>query len=259
MELSLLLVLVNPLSDCAEDSDEHVADMFETGQWAPIVGTGLAVLGSLTVNLTKTTTELEDNSDSDQPNQSVSNCSCGCGVHSSAEHIEDSRTRSSEIVPVRSRPSMASNLTSDRGNRRKVAEIMTTIANYMGTPGHGQFDNSAFRRDARDYPTVPGEDGRNPKLPQTEQRYNHSSERLSRSPSRASDLHMTTAFPPTAAPQRTRSSSLGQSSVDSQDPPSPLSTPPAGNVQPTRRDMLEVPPQAHVPSREMLERSRGYG
>ncbi|THW47798.1 hypothetical protein D6C97_05031 [Aureobasidium pullulans] len=227
------------------------------GQWAPIVGTGLAVMGSLIVNITKATAVPESDSDSVQPPEgtdtnSISISSGQGSVTPNSDALNHQRTKSTDLVPVTTRRSMASTVLTDRGGRRKVAKFMTTIADYMGTPGHGQFDNTTFRRDASDYPKVPGEDERNPELGVTEKRYRP----LSRSASRSSDMRMSSPFAQDLPQRRPRSDSEGARTIDSQDPPSPLTSGPSGITNPERRDTLEVPSAAHISLRDTLERSR---
>ncbi|KAI5203296.1 hypothetical protein E4T38_05200 [Aureobasidium subglaciale] len=228
------------------------------GQWAPIVGTGLAVLGSLIVNLTNAPEDSEDESVSGQPHPStdggsISNSSYPGSIQPVTEGPTHGRTKSTDLVPVVTRKSMASTVLTDKGGRRKMAQFMNKVGDYMGTPGHGQFDNSSFRRDASNYPTIPGEEDRNDRLKNTELLYN--SGRSIRSVSRASEIRMSSPFSQDAANQRKRSDSIGARSIDSQDPPSPL-TSDQGPITRGRSNTLTVPSPIHVPTREMMERSR---
>ncbi|KAI5269889.1 hypothetical protein E4T47_06673 [Aureobasidium subglaciale] len=228
------------------------------GQWAPIVGTGLAVLGSLIVNLTNAPEDSEDESVSGQPHPStdggsISNSSYPGSIQPVIEGPTHGRTKSTDLVPVVTRKSMASTVLTDKGGRRKMAQFMNKVGDYMGTPGHGQFDNSSFRRDASNYPTIPGEEDRNDRLKNTELLYN--SGRSIRSVSRASEIRMSSPFSQDAVNHRKRSDSIGARSIDSQDPPSPL-TSDQGAITRGRSNTLTVPSPIHVPTREMMERSR---
>lgn len=252
----LILGEINLFSRQVRYQTEPIASI---GQWAPIVGTGLAVMGSLVVYLTTTSAEPETDSVSGQAHDStddnsVSNSSYHGSVRPNTHDSNHSRTNSNALTHVNTQRSMASTIPADRGGRRKVAQFMSKVGDYMGTPGHGQFDTSSFRRDANTYPTIPGEQFRAEGLTDTERRYN--SGRLSRSASRASDVQV---FDPSShdyAPRRSRSDSIGARSIDSQDPVStPVLATPAVATR-DRRDTLEVPSLAHMPSREMLERSR---
>ncbi|KAG9747054.1 hypothetical protein KCU73_g7459, partial [Aureobasidium melanogenum] len=252
----LILGEINLFNQQLRYQTEPIASI---GQWAPIVGTGLAVMGSLVVYLTTTSAEPETDSDSAQPHDStddnsVSNSSCHGSVRPDTNDSNHSRIKSNALTHVNTQRSMASTIPTDRGGRRKVAQFMSKIGDYMGTPGHGQFDTSSFRRDANTYPTIPGEQFRAEGLTDTERRYN--SGRLSRSDSRASDMRAPVPSSRDYAQQRSRSDSMGARSIDSQDPVStPIIATPAITTQ-ARRDTLEVPTLAQTPSREMLERSR---
>ncbi|KAI5206729.1 hypothetical protein E4T39_02387 [Aureobasidium subglaciale] len=227
-------------------------------QWAPIVGTGLAVLGSLIVNFTNAPEDHEDEFVSRQPHTStdggsVSNSSCPDSIRPVIDGPTHGRTKSTDLVPVATRKSMASTVLTDKGGRRKMAQFMNKVGDYMGTPGHGQFDNSSFRRDASNYPTIPGEEDRNDRLKNTELLYN--SGRSIRSVSRASEIRMSSPFSQDASNQRKRSDSIGARSVDSQDPPSPLTSDQGAQTR-GRSNTLTVPSPVHVATREMMERPR---
>lgn len=61
----------------------------------------------------------------------------------------------------------------DGGSRRKVAGALVYIGQKLGTPAPDAFDDSAFLMGpAADFPTVPGEEERNPDLPQIQLSYN---------------------------------------------------------------------------------------
>lgn len=253
----LILGEINLFSRPVRFQTEPIASI---GQWAPIVGTGLAVMGSLVVYLT-TTTSAEPETDSvsgdahdSTDDNSVSNSSSHGSVRPNTHDSNHSRIKPNTLTHVNTQRSIASTIPTDRGGRRKVAQFMSKVGDYMGTPGHGQFDTSSFRRDANTYPTIPGEHFRAEGLTDTERRYN--SGRLSRSDSRASDMRIPVPSSHDHAQRRSWSDSMGARSIDSQDPVSiPIV---ATSAIPTqgRRDTLEVPTLAHIPSREMLERSR---
>ncbi|KAG9634900.1 hypothetical protein KCU64_g15232, partial [Aureobasidium melanogenum] len=252
----LILGEINLFSQQVRYQTEPIASI---GQWAPIVGTGLAVMGSLVVYLTTTSAEPETDSVSGQAHDStddnsIFNSSSHGSVRPDTHDSNHSRVKSNALTHVNTQRSMASTIPTDRGGRRKVTQFMSKVGDYMGTPGHGQFDTSSFRRDANTYPTIPGEQFRAEGLTDTERRYN--SGRLSRSDSRASDTRAPIPSSHDYAQRRSRSDSMGVRSIDDQDPVSdPASASPAIVVQ-ARRDTLEVPTLAHVPSREILERQR---
>jgi hypothetical protein len=224
------------------------------GQWAPIVGTGIAMAGSLVVYLTSTSADPEtDGIDSG----SISNSSCHCSVRPETHNSNHNRTKSTALTHVNTQRSMASTVPADKGGRRKVAQFMHKVGDYMGTPGQSRFDNPSYRRDYHNYPTIPGQEFRDAGLTNTERLY--SSGRLSRSASRASDMRVAIPSTQDHAIQRTRSNSIGARSIDSQDPVSPTTIPGPSIMTRGRRDTLEVPSPVHVSSRDVLERTKSSG
>ncbi|KAL7621543.1 hypothetical protein AAE478_008868 [Parahypoxylon ruwenzoriense] len=161
----------------------------------------------------------------------------------------------------------------DLGNRRKVAKSLMRISNYLGTAGHSQFDDSEFKHGkAVDFPEVPGEEQRNPDLPQIREQYNtHREENPNSSPSkrpsrsgsftgsfasgistegsptitRAISAHSLQSLrsrspspaPPTPGVPRSSTLPIGQDSLD-------LQGPSRGRPR-QRRDTLEVPVLDH--------------
>jgi hypothetical protein len=176
--------------------------------------------GSLVVYLTSTSANSEtDATDSG----SISNSSCHCSVRPETHNSNHSRTKSTDLTHVNTHRSMASTVPADKGGRRKVAQFMHRVGDYMGTPGQSRFDNPSYRRDYNNYPTIPGQEFRDAGLTNTERLY--SSGRLSRSASRASDMRVAISSSQDHAIRRSRSDSIGARSVDSQDPVSPTTTP----------------------------------
>jgi len=210
--------------------------------------------GSLVVYLTSTSDKPEtDVIDSG----SISNSSCHCSVRPETHNSNHSRNKSTTLTHVNTQRSMASTVPADKGGRRKVAQFMHKVGDYMGTPGPSRFDNPSYRRDYHNYPTIPGQEFRDAGLTNTERLY--SSGRLSRSASRASDMRVAISSTQDHAIQRTRTDSIGARSIDSQDPVSPTTIPGPSIITRDRRDTLEVPSPAHIPSRDVLERSRSSG
>jgi hypothetical protein len=79
------------------------------------------------------------------------------------------------------------------GTRRTVAGWLTTVAEYVGTPQEKSYDDAGFRRGrAMAYPSLPGEENRNPGLNQITREW--TSRDLSRDPSirRAASTHTVT-------------------------------------------------------------------
>ncbi|TVY82447.1 hypothetical protein LSUE1_G004250 [Lachnellula suecica] len=266
------------------------------GQWAPIVGAGLAVLGSLSLFLAK---DLDSEKEESRPDSSIHHCHCnhsmqeiGGGLahtpHAATppndatelhrSFTADARGTSMETVPTAAthqnnqllRSTTAS--TTDAGNRKRVATALTAIVNHLGTAAH--FDDSEFKHGkALDFPEIPGEQHRNPTLPQIREQYNQhrdsdepSTPILRERHSRASftgsinsglGIERYTTSPRAASPHSPqsprspspypRSSTLPvqRTSSELHNPPSPSS--PAlseGGARP-RRDTLEVPSPVH--------------
>jgi hypothetical protein len=61
----------------------------------------------------------------------------------------------------------------DLGGRRRIARTLLRLSDSLGSATPNQFDDSSFKRGpALDYPTLPGEEQRNDKLPGIMNRYN---------------------------------------------------------------------------------------
>lgn len=169
-----------------------------TGQWAPIVGTSLAALGSLYLLLTTDLGAEKDEENPDTPNVPMhqSNCSTreiGIGIFNGSTHSlatpssaeEHGGTSPGNMGTSRERVSIAStsaprlsyqarrSLTADTGNRRKVARTLTAMGNYLSNAMHDRLDDSGFKHGkALDFPEIPGEEHRNRALRQIREQYN---------------------------------------------------------------------------------------
>lgn len=182
--------------------------MASVGQWAPIVGAGFAILGSLYLLLAADFEALEKEENPQSP-QMHHHCNCSthhvnrsnyaASFHSvsppdhsrSAEkghtftHDNEARADSTEIEPVQTRPtghelhptqtmqSYASSMfsSSDTGGRHRVARILTVISDQLGAAAHT--DNTEFKRGkALDFPEIPGEANRNKALSRIRETYN---------------------------------------------------------------------------------------
>lgn len=244
------------VSDVSIRSHEHRHTDPSAGQWAPIVGTGLAVVGSLYMFSARALADPEKADSSSQENCDDTDSASRVSTHSDNTRQTVGQLPTAGSLPQR--PSLSGTNTSDRdiGNRRKVAKMLSSIANYMGTAGHGQFDDSNFRREANSYPQVPGEVQRNTRLSQTEQRYNRSSDQLSRTGTSESHFEMSSPFsrPPSLLRIRSDSDPRPPDELTNASTAAPAAQPEM--TQRPRRDTLEVPSPAHVPVRAVLERSR---
>ncbi|OTA75906.1 hypothetical protein M434DRAFT_26096 [Hypoxylon sp. CO27-5] len=204
--------------------------MTSIGQWAPVVGTGLAALGSLYVLVAVNYLAEEE------ANSKATSHHCNCSHHHfgseqnlnphgppnpgpprgsinaktthggtydspernsrgsppmrdggrallvglshsvtapSAAHVRSSssisrREASTDVESSANRPTMT-----DVGGRLKVARVLWTIGNYLGTAARDRYDDSEFKHGkAIDFPEIPAEEQRNPDLPQIREVYN---------------------------------------------------------------------------------------
>ncbi|KAL1959057.1 hypothetical protein VTO42DRAFT_3298 [Malbranchea cinnamomea] len=212
------------------------------GQWAPIVGTVLAVLGSVYLHLA---TNLEYQNE---------NVKLTTPIRSSVRvSTATSRTVGSEQQAKR--PWKADT----------VAKALNELANYFSDAAHDRLDDSGFRTE--DYPEVPGERQRNPVLPKTNEEYRrgrsaHGAATPSRVGRSASGVFSTassaeSSFPSTsraASPHLLQSSrSVSPSFRESRSATSPMECMPPDSANPAfgadlsrdrsrqRRDTLQVP------------------
>ncbi|KAI9642351.1 hypothetical protein NHQ30_009155 [Ciborinia camelliae] len=233
------------------------------GQWAPIVGTGLAVFGSFyrlfAANMEADEEEVNQNTSkhhglSKRGVRTVPESSSYATPEMMRRSLSNNSTTTShemghEIAQtMRVRPSLGpAKSSSDVGNRRKVANILTAIGNYVGTAAQFRLDDSEFKHGkAVDFPEIPGEDNRNPNLQHIRETYNQP---------RDPDGNTTPAFRPSRAPSINGSiiSRLdiedGTAMAEPTSPWSPasqLSSPTANGDRPRlRQDTLEVPSQVH--------------
>ncbi|KAL1647045.1 hypothetical protein SLS58_002815 [Diplodia intermedia] len=203
------------------------------GQWAPIVGTGLAAIGSLYLLLAK---DVKQESGSDASTHDD---------NASSQHVTRPPSRPVDIRPPSSDEPPPTNgrrhsQATVEGHRRKVTRALMALGNYFGTVDYSTFDDSEFRRgDASEYPQVPGEENRNPALPRIKLQY-------------GSHQDGGGSVAPTPREQRSRagsiSSRLGAERGSATSPQRPdvhigTSSSCAGSAGDAL--MLEVPPQVH--------------
>ncbi|KAL5046703.1 hypothetical protein BDW71DRAFT_63520 [Aspergillus fruticulosus] len=239
------------------------------GQWAPIVGTGFAIFGSLYLFLT----------DDDAKSPSTCECTChsaeGSGPHgttnpaaptSSTEPPPCEMAVIARLEPAQTRPTQDE--TRDFGYRRGIGRGLKRLADAISIAAHDRLTDYEFKQGpALDFPEIPAEEQRNSELPQIRDQYNlkrdsNASRTLTRVGStvsaaswrdgeRSSTSH---GISPRSSQQSTRSRSPSPlpSSPHEVDgpctlsgshngPPSSSSDPP--RIQPRKRqNTLEVPP-----------------
>ncbi|EXV06647.1 hypothetical protein X797_001367 [Metarhizium robertsii] len=179
--------------------------MASIGQWGPIVGTGLAIAGSLYLLLAADLEEVGNGNHS-----VVEKCQCKCSHHPLPEfgilrptsQVPSSRdsegmrravdlsppppviesfsgihhpssTTSSSLHEMDTREGAPSKRYSFATiNRHRVAEFLTSVGQTLGTATQGSFDLSKFRDGpALDFPEIPGERERNRDLSRVKEIY----------------------------------------------------------------------------------------
>jgi hypothetical protein len=176
------------------------------GQWAPIVGAGLAVLGSLSLFLAAAVEDQEEDVEekasstysSPLPRERIlSDAEASC-VQDRPNSPGSDRSSSMEVGHTMSRSSkwpLKRSATEDQGSRRKIARTLFAVSNWMSNAAHDRYQNSDFKSGpALRFPEIPGEENRNGELNKIRKQYNRgqntdefstsgSPERLSRVPS----------------------------------------------------------------------------
>ncbi|KAF2433379.1 hypothetical protein EJ08DRAFT_583857 [Tothia fuscella] len=155
------------------------------GQWAPILGTAFAAIGSLYVLGMKTEEPLAEESPdrngvagtpslarerSPSEFEQVQALSQGTSsIHHTLEPIGTQASQTQTIKPT----STTSTADATDAGRRKVAQTFKYIGKFLGTAPPTLFDDSEFRSGrASDFPELPGEQNRNSALPQIREQYN---------------------------------------------------------------------------------------
>jgi len=234
------------------------------GQWAPMVGTVLAILGllyhkrhkNLGVNEETNPTAFKDppnpampegyRDKSPAPSHHVATRDAIDGHHSLSNDGRRTLTEPiiSPVTPTGGKPPPEFVPTTDPqqwaetwdGGRRRVRRTLTNFSDRLFTATPDQFD-SAFRRGpAQNYPRVPAEEWRNKYLNNTEIRYDT---RLRRQNSRAGSMNSGNTTPRAQSPLRSHS---GTSPAERT--PGELENVNVG--MPRRRPTLEVPPLNHL-------------
>ncbi|PGG98380.1 hypothetical protein AJ79_08888 [Helicocarpus griseus UAMH5409] len=239
------------------------------GQWAPLVGAGLAVLGSLYLVLAAVLDAVENES-----KQETSSNHDNCSMHEVVTVISAASSHSATSPgEMRRSPSNTRSLneqdgqprqstTGDSGNRRKVARALSKFGIYLSNAAHDRLDNSGFKSGrALDFPEIPGEFRRNRDLPHIRNQYNpyrdaagNVTPSIRGRPSRAGsftssivsglDLDGPSSRSQSPSGPRQSMTSNDRTSFDTHPPTSPTSGAPKV-TRPARRDTLEVPAQTH--------------
>ncbi|OQE36183.1 hypothetical protein PENCOP_c012G06403 [Penicillium coprophilum] len=139
--------------------------MQSVGQWAPVVGTALAILGSVYL-LLSADMEAAEKEDGQSGGLTVGNCpNCGgSGSDTDSNSRQESRTDtgrpSSDIEMAILRP--VANQTTEPAHKRKIARFFNAASAKMTIKAHEKFEHTGFIRNAKStYPEIPGERYRN--------------------------------------------------------------------------------------------------
>jgi hypothetical protein len=161
------------------------------GQWAPIVGTALAVFGSLYLLFAA---DIQAVQEKPPPSPASGQCTCNCGNHQplspgpqltrqptqpqsphrrslqspplgrpqSAHSSPSLSDQSLHVQPIRTQETFKS---LDFGNRKKVAEAFVKFSGAIGHAAKERLDDQGFQLgSAMNWPEIPGEQQRNKDL-----------------------------------------------------------------------------------------------
>ncbi|KAL3464500.1 hypothetical protein BJX64DRAFT_275716 [Aspergillus heterothallicus] len=248
--------------------DYGTEPMASIGQWAPIVGAGLAVLGSLYVFLI-----------SDDENLGAPPCKCNC--HSSENQAlpacaktthspssAESNCETTDVPPQdNAHPHLTRRPTPDLGSRRKITRFLVRLGTSISIAAHDRLHDYEFKQGpALDFPEIPAEQQRNGALQQIREQYNpkrDSSGNITLSRVGSNFSVASYSISPRSSRQSTRSRSPSpfrasspsspsdiRSSSEIQNCPSSPSTEDPANRPRKRTNTLEVPgPAHHAPMR----------
>ncbi|KAJ5397885.1 hypothetical protein N7509_005998 [Penicillium cosmopolitanum] len=198
----LAILVKGEMNFFSEPVNYQTEPITSIGQWAPIVGTGLAAIGSLYV-LFAATMDADESENDDQEirldadanadaSEHNSNCTEYTSRGNSPESLDSiSPQRSSqmidgspstEIVRTSTQASISPRLPrtatnqSERsvhsGGRRKVTQYLNLASMKLAAKAHDQFQDSGYHaKGLSSFPEVPGEIFRNENLPEIQRAY----------------------------------------------------------------------------------------
>ncbi|KAG2021441.1 hypothetical protein GB937_004778 [Aspergillus fischeri] len=271
----LVIILIGEMNFFSSQVQYQTEQIKSIGQWAPIVGAGLAVLGSLSLFLAAAVEDQEEDVEekasstysSPLPRERIlSDAEAAC-VQDRPNSPGSDRSSSMEVGHTMSRSSrwpLKRSATEDQGSRRKIARTLFAVSNWMSNAAHDRYQNSDFKSGpALRFPEIPGEENRNGELNKIRKQYNRgqntdefstsgSPERLSRVPSFRGSISSRGGLegsPPIGRPSspapsiggrsQASMSQADRSSFDVQDPPSSGNA--TGSHSRARGNTLEVP------------------
>ncbi|KAK4186397.1 hypothetical protein QBC35DRAFT_501473 [Podospora australis] len=141
--------------------------MANVGQWAPIVTSGFAAVGSLYMLLAK---DIQESEATDRIEAANSEVHCTCTHHH--ENIFGIQMPSVSERGSHEKDSN-SHAALDAGRRRSVAKVLRKVSHTFGTAAPDTYDDREFQEGiASDYPELPGEAERNRDLNKIRSTYN---------------------------------------------------------------------------------------
>ncbi|RHZ73109.1 hypothetical protein CDV55_108034 [Aspergillus turcosus] len=198
----LVIIIIGEWNFFSDQVQYQTEPIQSIGQWAPVVGAGLAVLGSLSLFLAAAVEEQEEDVEekasstySDPlPRERIlgdAEASCVQDRPDSPGGDRDSSMEAEHTMSRNSRRPLRRSATEDQGSRRKIARTLFAVSNWMSIAAHDRYQNSDFKSGpALRFPEIPGEENRNGDLNKIRKQYNRdefdtsgSPDRLSRVPS----------------------------------------------------------------------------
>ncbi|KAJ5636317.1 uncharacterized protein N7484_009630 [Penicillium longicatenatum] len=182
----LAIIVKGEMNFWSEPVNYQTEPIASIGQWAPIVGTGLAVVGSLylmfaadmeaeekqTGPTRETTTPIcadcGGNAIRDSTDSTTPPGTSGDTVEAPSPEIE--RTATFSTI----RQAMTSQSGPDPGGRRKVARFFNVVSTYLAAKAHNNFEDTGFEVQERtNFPEIPAEMFRNERLYEIRNAYNN--------------------------------------------------------------------------------------
>ncbi|KAJ4203467.1 hypothetical protein NW759_015143 [Fusarium solani] len=144
----LAILIVGEINFFSSQVKSQTEPMANVGQWAPVVGTSLAMLASLYMLLAKHVIEGEDSG------EKVHHCNCS---HCDIDHTLDEIISTTELNDATDRPS--TNL-----YRQKVKKLFFTVGKILGTPHQDYITERDHEASPPNGIRIPGDEFRNIRL-----------------------------------------------------------------------------------------------
>ncbi|KAJ5654170.1 hypothetical protein N7490_001173 [Penicillium lividum] len=181
----LAIIVKGEMNFWSEPVDYQTEPIASIGQWAPIVGTGLAVMGSLYL-MFAADMEAEEKQIGPPHDRTEPRCAdCGGNAICDSTDSTESPARSNSTASAPSpdiertatfstiRQAMTTQAGPDPGGRRKVAQFFNAASTYLAAKAHNNFEDTGFEVHERtNFPEIPAENLRNKHLPEIREVYN---------------------------------------------------------------------------------------